>query len=238
MALLFCIFAVEKINKHCKKMNRYFKPYDCDLKEYEARLASSREIWDDYSHEWSYSTFDEKLVILAGFVLKGGDLKRAIERYAEERRQIVEQLKERGFAGTLYFYLKKNVMNYNDGTFCWYLEGNFHPGEYQTLIESRFKQPLRDFFWYEGRFYRYFLTYSQLMWLFTLLLIPVTALYAFVNRDDEYRSQTGVIILTIIGATLFVMLFEGRARYLLNLAPIYVLAASLSLDVTLKKSND
>lgn len=69
-------------------MNRYFKPYDCNLKEYEARLASSREIWDDYSHEWSYSKFDEKLVILAGFVLKGGNLKRAIERYAEERSEI------------------------------------------------------------------------------------------------------------------------------------------------------
>ena len=66
---------------------KFYKPYDCDVKEYEARLASSREIWDDYSHEWSYSTFDEKLVILAGFVLKGGDLKRAIERYAEERTE-------------------------------------------------------------------------------------------------------------------------------------------------------
>lgn len=68
-------------------MNEFFKPYDCDLREYEARLASSREIWDDYSHEWSYSTFDEKLVILAGFVLKGGNLKRAIERYAEDRTE-------------------------------------------------------------------------------------------------------------------------------------------------------
>lgn len=69
-------------------MNRFYKPYGCNVKEYESRLASSREIWDDYSHEWSYSTFDEKLVILAGFVLKGGDLKRAIERYAEDRSEI------------------------------------------------------------------------------------------------------------------------------------------------------
>lgn len=41
-------------------MEKFFKPYDCDLREYEARLASSREIWDDCSHEWSYSPFDEK----------------------------------------------------------------------------------------------------------------------------------------------------------------------------------
>ena len=88
MALLLCIFAVEKLNNYTLQiMNRYYKPYDCDLREYEACLASSREIWDDFSHEWTYSTFDEKLVILAGFVLKGGDLKRAIERYAEERTE-------------------------------------------------------------------------------------------------------------------------------------------------------
>ena len=69
-------------------MEKFFKPYDCDLKEYEARLASSREIWDDCSHEWSYSTLDGKLIILAGFVQKGGNLKRAIERYAEGRSEI------------------------------------------------------------------------------------------------------------------------------------------------------
>lgn len=69
-------------------MNRYHKPYDCDLHEYECRLASSREIWDDYSHEWIYSAFDEKIVILAGFVLKGGDLMRPIKRYAEDRSEI------------------------------------------------------------------------------------------------------------------------------------------------------
>ncbi len=68
-------------------MEKFFKPYDCDLREYEARLASSREIWDDYSHEWSYSSFDEKIVILGGFALKGGNFKRAIERYAEERSE-------------------------------------------------------------------------------------------------------------------------------------------------------
>ena len=69
-------------------MKLFYKPYDCDVEEYEDCLASSREIWDDCSHEWSYSSLDEKIVILAGFVLKGGDLKRAIERYAEVRSEM------------------------------------------------------------------------------------------------------------------------------------------------------
>ena len=69
-------------------MKLFYKPYDCDLEEYEGRLASSREIWDDCSHEWSYSTLDGKLIILAGFVQKGGNLKCALERYVEDRSEI------------------------------------------------------------------------------------------------------------------------------------------------------
>ncbi len=157
------------------------------------------------------------------------------ERQAEERRQIAETFKERGDIGSLYFYLRKNVMNYNDGTFCWYLEGSFNMGDYPQYSDSRFKPLLREFYWYEGRYYRYFLTYSQLMWLFTLLLIPGTAFLSFRSQSNYSISA---VLLTLIGITLFVMLFEGRARYFLNLTPVYVLAASLCLELPLKKRKD
>ena len=162
----------------------------------------------------------------------------AEERHAEERRQIAERFKERGLVGNLYFYLRKNVMNFNDGTFCWYLEGNFHTEEYRSLTDNRLKPLLRDFFWYEGSHYRYFLTYSQLIWLFTLLLLPLGALLPFTPRAKESYGSVGTVVLAVLGITLFVMLFEGRARYLLNLSPIYVLAASLSLDLPFKKSKE
>ncbi|MBR6307652.1 MAG: hypothetical protein IKR39_03505 [Lachnospiraceae bacterium] len=161
----------------------------------------------------------------------------AEERHAEERRQIAERFRTRGLLGNLDFYLRKNVMNYNDGTFCWYLEGNFHMGEYGELTTNRFKPLLRDFFWYEGRFYRYFLTYSQLVWLFTLLMIPCCTLLPFLSRDADYSIKIGTVVLVLLGITLFVTLFEGRARYFLNMSPVFVLAASLGLDFTFKKSN-
>lgn len=160
----------------------------------------------------------------------------AEERHAEERRQIVERFKNRGLWGNLYFYLRKNVMNYNDGTFCWYLEGNFHMQEYGDLTDNRFKPLLRDFFWYEGRFYRYFLTYSQFAWLFTLLLLPICALLPFTSREKESYGSIGAVVLTILGITLFVMLFEGRARYFLNMSPVFVLAASLGFDLSFKRT--
>ena len=63
------------------------KPYNCDLKQYEARLAS-RDFWDDCGHEWTYRTLDEKLIILGGFVQRGGSLKRVIKRYSKDRSEI------------------------------------------------------------------------------------------------------------------------------------------------------
>ena len=68
-------------------MSTDVKPYDCDLKQYEARLAT-RDFWDDCGHEWSYRTLDEKLVILGGFVQRGGSLKRVIKLYAKDRSEI------------------------------------------------------------------------------------------------------------------------------------------------------
>ncbi len=62
-------------------MKYFICELDCDLLHFEKCLAS-REFWDDYGHEWSYATLDEKQVFLGVFVQRGGDLKRVIERYA------------------------------------------------------------------------------------------------------------------------------------------------------------
>ena len=161
------------------------------------------------------------------------------ERHAEEYRLIKEAYRERGVLGSLYFYLRKSVMNYNDGSFGWYLEGSFQVGEYQNISNSRFKPLLREIFWLDGKYYHAFITYAQLMWLFTILLLPVSALHLFKAADDspESASRTSVI-LAILGITLFVMIFEGRAKYLLNNAPIYITAAALSLNFFLASKKD
>ena len=85
MAHPCCIFASG--NKRNKEMKTDVKPYECDLKQYEACLAT-RDFWDDCGHEWTYRTLDEKLIILGGFVQRGGSLKRVIKRYAKDRSEI------------------------------------------------------------------------------------------------------------------------------------------------------
>ena len=65
---------------------KYLKPFDEPLSEYE-KILQNREYWDDLCCEWSYSTIEEKIVRLAGFVQMGGNLNKVINRYAKEKDQ-------------------------------------------------------------------------------------------------------------------------------------------------------
>lgn len=59
------------------------QPYEKPLIEYEG-LVERKEYWDDLSTEWGWSTLDEKIVRLAGFVQQGGNIKKIINHYAKD----------------------------------------------------------------------------------------------------------------------------------------------------------
>ena len=69
------------------------KPFDAPLEEYEG-LITRREYWDNIAEEWRWSTVEEKIVRLAGFVQHGGNLKKILNRYAkahdEEYRRCIQ----------------------------------------------------------------------------------------------------------------------------------------------------
>ena len=65
-------------------MRNLLQPLNYSLSEYESWLAM-KEYWDDYSHEWTESSIEKKLVRLAGFVKLGGDLNTVLSDYAEDR---------------------------------------------------------------------------------------------------------------------------------------------------------
>ena len=60
------------------------KTLNCSISDYENKLAM-KEYWDDFSHEWTYSSTETKLINLAKFVKQGGDLNIVLNRYAENR---------------------------------------------------------------------------------------------------------------------------------------------------------
>lgn len=65
-------------------------PFTCDIDEYADRICR-KEYWDDFSSEWSWSSIDEKLIRLGGFVLAGGSLLRLLNRYAKAHDEMYRQ---------------------------------------------------------------------------------------------------------------------------------------------------
>ena len=147
---------------------------------------------------------------------------------AERQRANLEVVKERladyGVGGYLYFLVRKTLTNYNDGTFSWWMEGNFNmrnSSRYETLLTQR----LRRLFYGGTDWNLYFGSFEHALWLGVLGLL----LGMFLLRTGTMRSLENVMLLSLLGSFLFVMLFEARGRYLYCMSAIYVICAFYGL---------
>lgn len=150
---------------------------------------------------------------------------------------VKDRVNEKGFKGLMNFWLRKQVMTYNDGTFSWYQEGFFNAWEYENITDSSWKEPLRDFYWEDGENYLHFVTLSHGIWLFVLVGVITEAVMILIQSviclkkrteaqaDAQELQISTVAILIFVGVFLFVMLFEGRARYLYTNIPIFSIMA-------------
>ncbi len=128
-------------------------------------------------------------------------------------------------------------MTYNDGTFTWRGEGGGIFKEYPSLSESRFKPLLKSLFWCDGDKYHYFTTYCQYIWLFVLVAMSafwfvfVRGLLTGKNKAESSDIEWTMVALAIavIGVFLYLLLFEARARYLINFIPIFIVGGTYGL---------
>ena len=65
----------------------------------------------------------------------------------------------------------------------------------------------------------------QTIWLTIIILIVITSIFA---KIDNKKS---VIFLSIIGLTLFTLLFEARARYLYLYSTYYIILAVIGVEI-------
>ena len=205
--------------------------YNADLE-----IGWSNYMYNGLNEETTGACSGEGLEIVRSFAGSDKD-----SRMQYEIAGIPRRLEERGLRGTLRFWLRKQVMNFNDGTFSWYQEGFFQAWEYPELTDSPWKEALRNFYWQDGSDYIWFTTISQGLWLFVLLgiladaaLLLVTAWRALRNHRASSGAETSdslcvsvAMVVTFIGMFLFVMLFEARARYLYNTIPVFSTMAVL-----------
>ena len=154
------------------------------------------------------------------------------ERSKANIDKAIERLKALGGKGLVEYYAKKAMLNFDNGTYSWSMEGNFYYDvpEAPNGSASPF---LRDIFYYEGEYYQHFATLQQYLWIMILL---GNFGVIFMIRDKKMRSAVAVAVLALIGLTMFEMLFEARARYLFNYSPIFIVTASVGWYAMLKSA--
>lgn len=146
-------------------------------------------------------------------------------------KEIKRRLKKYGIDGYVQLLVNKSLVNYNDGTFAWGVEGNFYSqicaedGKLATLLKNIYYSDG------SGEYYAYYSTMMQGVW----ILLLVLSLFSFPYAK---RYKITVLQLTIIGITLFLLLFEARARYLLLYAPYFIIVSILGYSFVRSKINN
>lgn len=152
------------------------------------------------------------------------------ERKEADKAVALQRIQSRGLTGQLVFTARKVLSDYNDGTFAWSMEGNF----YRDIKPepSAAAGPLRDFFYSTGQYYPIFQTAVQGLWWGTLLLVLVSAAAALYDLAGKNQCSQAylVVLVSLIGVTLYDAIFETRARYLYIYVPFYILCAVLALQ--------
>lgn len=158
----------------------------------------------------SYSTDDNAM--FGEFQTSKSDRNRA------EIERAIERIKDKGFGGTIIFYLKKMVMTFNDGLFGWRTEV-WRQEDYPDGLASNtaLAQRLRSIFWANDLDYDVggYNALCQLAWIFSLVGIPGICLC-----KAKKREEYGVLIISFLGIFFYQMLFEARARYLFVFLPL------------------
>ena len=135
-----------------------------------------------------------------------------------------ERLNDLGPIGVAKLFLRKTLNNYLDGTFWWEGEGLF----YREVVGDN--QALKDFFnigyeknWIAGSSQNgtpYF-AMAQLVWFVTLL----GCIVGILNRKPS--NAECVAYASIFAVSMFLVVFECRARYLFLYAPYFTMLATM-----------
>lgn len=153
------------------------------------------------------------------------------DRQKANFKVIKERIQEKGLLGLLLFEYKKLIMNYNDGTFFFGKEGGAmlwkSDAPNHTACEI-----LRYYYFRKGN--KVMNHVLQTQWLMILMMV-LAAAWSFVKKFSDIEF---VLAVTVVGITLFTLMFEGRSRYLLLYAPYYLILGIIGVGIFEKKVHD
>lgn len=149
-----------------------------------------------------------------------------IPKYDDRYEYCLSEAKKRIKAllpfGIFMFEARKTLVNYNDGTFGYGIEGDFYSPLYDDK-DQVFSPFLKKLFIYEGEYYQVLASAFHALWLVVLVL------NLFFLRSPD-RKKGMVIQMTLIGIFLFLCLFEARARYVFIYVPVYITGAAAGAE--------
>ena len=147
------------------------------------------------------------------------------ERNRGNMKLALERIREMGPIGLMKHGARKTLTNYYDGTFAWGGEGYFFSGMNEPKANP-FCEFLRGVYYggeEPGKYYPLWTNFAQMVWL-SVLFLAIIAMFPPKNPEKD------MMLLSVVGLTLFELLFEARARYLFTYVPIYILLALYGLQ--------
>lgn len=147
-----------------------------------------------------------------------------------------QRISNLGLTGYIkYLYQKYNCI-ISDGTFFYGSEGHFYVSE--PIIKGQKIESIQKYFYKDKDEYnKYTNNLFQATWTFLLIVIFIGEafiLIRFIRKKEKINTKIGIVELSIIGIILFILLFEGRSRYLINYVPMFILLGSYCFDYLLK----
>lgn len=153
------------------------------------------------------------------------DIQSKSERNKKNIEVAVKRIQDMGPLGLAKHFSKKMLVLFNDGTFAWGKEGNFYAVTYDE-VNSGVCRFLRSYYYGdEAANHGTFQTIQKVIW----LLILLNAAFC-VRKHSEHMKEETILMLAVIGLTLFELLFEARARYIYIYVPIYCILAAVGFE--------
>ena len=150
------------------------------------------------------------------------------ERNEANLQEAKKRIKELGIGGLFQHLSRKQLVNYGDGTFAWNVEGNSFAGDPEWAYNG-ISDFVRSFIKPDGINYNWFISFKQLIWIMVLFLLLFVFVYPRRILSSYGDNCIIVLAMSIIGLTIFELLFEARARYLFCYAPLFVILSGWGL---------
>ncbi len=146
------------------------------------------------------------------------DYQECYHSHESDLEKFFNRFTNRSLIGQASFFLRKLLVNFDDGSFAWGGEGEFY--KEIPKRDNPISNTITNFYYNDGVNNQIFLQTEQMLWIFVLFGC------IFIYKK-KLSLQESVLQLSLIGIFVFVMIFEARARYVFCFAPMFIVCAML-----------